>query len=372
MQRREHSLLSPSLGTSRFLTSLHFGTAGRGEKVYLQASLHADELPGMLVLHHLRRQLAEAERQGLLCGEIVLVPLANPIGLAQTLLHDQMGRFEFTSGENFNRHYTDFAPLVLERLAGRLNDCADHNRRQIRQAMAEVLASQRPRTELESLRHTLLTLAHDADIVLDLHCDFDAVVHLYTGTPLWEACEPLARYLGAEASLLALESGGLPFDETCSQTWWKLQARLGDHYPIPLGCLAVTVELRGEQSVSHDLARRDADALFAFLQQRGVIGGEAPPLPPLPRPATPLAGSESATAPHPGIIVFCKQPGDWVEIGDPLFEIIDPLNERESLVLSRVSGVLYAREHRRYATAGQWITKVAGSKPFKTGPLLGA
>jgi hypothetical protein len=42
------------------------------------------------------------------------------------------------------------------------------------------------------------------------------------------------------------------------------------------------------------------------------------------------------------------------------------------LVLSRVSGVLYARENRRFATAGQWITKVAGSKAFKTGNLLGA
>ena len=372
MQQREHCLLSPSLGTQRSLKSLHYGQPGSGEKVYLQASLHADELPGMLVLHHLRPLLAEAEAEGRIHGEIVVVPLANPIGLAQTLLHDQMGRFEFSSGENFNRNYTDFAPLIQGRLRERLTGDPLHNRLLVRQAIAEVLAGQKPKTELESLRHTLLTLAYDADVVLDLHCDFDAVVHLYTGTPLWEQCEPLARYLGAEATLLAFESGGLPFDETCSQTWWKLQMLLEEQFPIPLGCLSVTVELRGEQSVGHDWARQDAAAIFAFLQHRGVIDDEPPPLPPLKREATPLAGSESACAPHPGIIVFRKQPGDWVEIGDPLFEIIDPLNERESLVLSRVSGVLYAREHRRYATTGQWITKVAGSKPYKTGHLLGA
>jgi predicted deacylase len=372
MQVREHRLVSPAPGTQRFLKSHHFGAPGEGEKIYLQASLHADELPGMLVLHHLQPLLAAAEAEGRIHGEIVLVPVANPIGLAQTLMHDQMGRFDFASGENFNRHHIDFAPQIQQRLQQRLTQDETHNTLLIRQAMAEALAGFKASTELQSLRQTLMSLAFDADVVLDLHCDFEAVVHLYTGTPLWPQCEPLARYLGAEATLLAYESGGQPFDEACSQTWWKLQASLGEEFPIPLGCLSVTVELRGEQSVSHEWAQQDAQGIFAFLQHRGVIDGDVPPLPELKRGATPLAGSESACAPHPGVIVFCKQPGDWVEIGDPLFEIIDPLNQRESLVLSRVSGVLYARENRRFATAGQWITKVAGSKAFKTGHLLGA
>ena len=88
MQVREHRLVSPAPGTQRFLKSHHFGTPGEGEKIYLQASLHADELPGMLVLHHLQPLLAAAEAEGRIHGEIVLVPVANPIGLAQTLLHD--------------------------------------------------------------------------------------------------------------------------------------------------------------------------------------------------------------------------------------------------------------------------------------------
>jgi predicted deacylase len=39
----------------------------------------------------------------LLQGEVVLVPVANPIGLAQRLDHKPMGRFEFDTSENFNR-----------------------------------------------------------------------------------------------------------------------------------------------------------------------------------------------------------------------------------------------------------------------------
>ena len=107
MQIHKHPLLSPAPGTQRELVSLHYGELGNGPKAYIQASLHADELPGMLVAHHLRAKLDALEAAGRLKGEIVLVPMANPIGLSQFLLHNQQGRFETTTGENFNRHYPD-------------------------------------------------------------------------------------------------------------------------------------------------------------------------------------------------------------------------------------------------------------------------
>lgn len=62
MQIVKHPLLSPAPGTQRELVSLHYGTVGsEAGKAYIQASLHADELPGMLTAHHLRRQLAALE-----------------------------------------------------------------------------------------------------------------------------------------------------------------------------------------------------------------------------------------------------------------------------------------------------------------------
>ena len=77
--------------------------------MYVQASLHAEELPGMLAAFHLRALLDQAEAAGRLRGEVVLVPVANPIGLAQRIDHKPMGRFELDSSENFNRHYPDLA-----------------------------------------------------------------------------------------------------------------------------------------------------------------------------------------------------------------------------------------------------------------------
>ena len=62
MQRIDHPLLSSSLGSHKTLTSFHFGSTGHAPKIYLQASLHAEELPGMLVAHHLRAMLEAAKR----------------------------------------------------------------------------------------------------------------------------------------------------------------------------------------------------------------------------------------------------------------------------------------------------------------------
>ena len=78
MQIQKHLLLSPAPGTQRELLSLHYGQPGSGLKAYLQASLHADEMPGMLVAHHLRSKLDALEAAGLIQGEIILVPMANP------------------------------------------------------------------------------------------------------------------------------------------------------------------------------------------------------------------------------------------------------------------------------------------------------
>lgn len=95
---REHHDLP---GSPHRLTVLRFGAAGTGagKKAYLQAGLHADEFPGMLVLRILAGHLAEAEAHGGVHGEILLVPQANPIGLAQTATSFVSGRIETGTGK---------------------------------------------------------------------------------------------------------------------------------------------------------------------------------------------------------------------------------------------------------------------------------
>jgi hypothetical protein len=108
-----------------------------------------------------------------------------------------------------------------------------------------------------------------------------------------------------------------------------------------------------------------------FLTLSGLVAGDPSPPPPLKRPATPLAGSESLTAPAAGVIAFLRQPGDWIAAGDTVAEVIDPLSGETHAVKASVDGVLYAREIRHYATPGFRFAKVAGAKAFRTGKLLG-
>lgn len=376
MQRIDHPLLSPSLGSHKTLTSFHFGTPGSGRKIYIQASLHAEELPGMLVAHHLRPLFAALEAAGQIQGEIVLVPVANPIGLAQRLDHKPMGRFELDTSENFNRHYPDLAAAVEPVVIKQLVDDASTNVGLVRRAMRDYLQQWTPATELQSLRKTLLLLAHDADFMLDLHCDCEGVLHFYTEEACWPQMQELAHFLGAEAILLAKSSGNRPIDECLSGAWWQLADRLkasGLDVPLPQGCCSTTIELRGELDVSHAWAQKDAKAIVAWLQHKGVLAcTAAPAVPAALCLATPLAGSETLKAPSPGIVVFAAEVGQHLQVGDLLAEVIDPINNTTQRITAGVAGVFYARIRDRYITAGGELGKIAGAKAFRSGELLGA
>jgi len=372
MKTVHHALTRNTPGVSIELQSLHFGTPGQGRKATLQAALHADEIPGLLVAHHLRERLAALEAEGRIVGEIVLVPVANPIGLTQRVLQAVEGRFELASGENFNRHYADLFDAVAAQVDGRLTADAAHNVATIRAALREAAAALPERSALESLRRTLLSLSIDADIVLDLHCDSQAVLHLYTETSVWPQVEPLARLLGCEAALLAEVSGDHPFDEACSTIWPRLAARFGAATPIPSACVAVTVELRGEADVAHEFAERDAQALIGYLAWQGVIAG-APASLPAPRcEATPLAGSMPVSAPHGGVVVYMREVGTTVTAGERLADLIEPMTGLVTPLLSPVDGVFYARETRRFVPAGTSVLRVAGREALRQGNLLTA
>jgi predicted deacylase len=376
MQRIDHPLVSPSLGSFKTLSSFHFGKPGLGPKIYIQASLHAEELPGMLVAHHLRALLEAADVAGHLQCEVVLVPVANPIGLAQRLDHKPMGRFELDTSENFNRCYPDLAAAVAPAVLDQLGADAQANVTTIRQAMGDYLNHWQPTTELQSLRRTLLQLAHDADYMLDLHCDCEAVLHFYTEETCWPGMAALAHCLGAQAILLAKSSGNRPIDECLSGVWWQLADRLkasGQNVALPQACCSTTIELRGELDVRHDLAQTDAQAIVNWMRHIGALSDQAATAVPAPRcQATPLAGSETLRAPSAGMVVFAAEPGQVLAVGNLVAEVIDPIANQTHRVTAGVAGVLYARIRDRYVTSGGELGKIAGAVAFRSGELLGA
>jgi predicted deacylase len=364
----EQPLPAACMGNVRTLKILRYGRRDDGKKAYIQAGLHADEAPGYLVMHHLMDRLDRLDARDAVNGEIVLVPAANPIGVAQWRDEVLHGRFDFFNSINFNRCHPDITAQVAERIKDRLQGTAEANVALIRSAAGEIIAARTPQDEADALKHRLLSLCYDADVVLDLHCDHQAVLHVYIGTPLWPQASDLSAQLGATVTLLAADSGVTPFDEACSRLWWRL-AKQFQGFPIPPACLAATVELRGMADLDHRRAAADADNILCFLQRRGWIRGTAPELPELRGAATPLTGVEQVKAPTAGVVVFFKEPGDRVAAGDVVAEVVDPLapaaGQRVRPVRAATDGILFARSIDRFARPGRIIAKIAGQTALK-------
>ena len=370
MQATKHAISTEDSPASFELTSFHYGTPGSGKKVYIQASLHADEVPAMLVAQFLRRELDRLDEEGRIRGEVILVPAANPLGLQQMIQGAPFGRYDLSTGVNFNRAYKHVADEIKLAVAGRLGQDAQANVALIREHARQSVAAWSPLDNAGALKKTLLGMAIDADFVLDLHCDNEAVMHLYCGVPLAGEVMPLAALLGARAVLVAHESGGEPFDEACSRLWWDLAAHFGPDVPIPPACVAITVELRGENDVNYDYAARDAHALLQYLARQGVLDVAADPLPEPQCAPTPLEGVEPLAAPHSGVLVFLKKLGDEVRAGEAVADLVNPVSGKVSTLCAGRDGVLFASTAHRHLLRGMHVCKIAGSAPFRSGSLL--
>jgi len=370
------ALLPSSPGTARHIAIYRYGGTGDGPKVYVQASLHANELPAMLVAQHLIGLLDEAETAGRITGEIVVVPVANPIGLGQGVDGVHLGRYELATGRNFNRGFFDHAEALAERVKDRLGADAAGNVCLIRREWAALVAERAPGSELASLRQHLMSRALAADIVLDLHSADDALMHLYFGAARWPDGADLSAELGSVATLLAADSGGEPFDEVFGNIWAKLRALLGGDSPIPDATMSATVECRGHADVSDELAAGDAQALLRFLMRRGVVAGDPGKLPAPRCDATPLDAVDILTAPVGGCLVYKVALGARVRDGDIIAEVVDPLAEdpsrRRTAIRTTTDGILYQRKLLRQVRPGQSCGKVAGTKPLpsRQGVLL--
>lgn len=371
MQRTDHLLPSQSPGSQRTLSSWHFGTAGAHPRVYIQAGLHADELPGLLVAHQLRQKLEALEQAGKMAGEIVLVPVANPIGLNQLSMGIHQGRFDAGSGRNFNRGFPDLVDKAAQLLQGQLSDNAVDNLAQVRSALQRALEATAVTTEFDVLQKTLFALALDADVVLDLHCDSEAALHLYVHTEQLEMASALAGYLGASATLHMPEQGGQSFDDACTRQWWQLKQQF-DGTPIPFACFAATVELRGQADVDVVQAAADADGLIRFLGWRGVIKGDTAAPPALLYPATALNCTEVLAAPFGGVVVYHGAVGRLVRAGEALADIIDPLSGVSHTLHASDDGMYYARVAHRFAHTGAELCYIAGRHHKRSDKLLSA
>jgi predicted deacylase len=311
------------------------GTDAKAPSVYLQAALHANELPGTALLHFLIGRLRQAEEEGAILGDITVVPQANPIGLAQSHFGEMQGRFDLGSRTNFNRD----VPLI---------------------ALAEretLLSDLDGRNAAERLKRTLLHMALGADLVLDLHCDDESVQYAYIDEAFWPEASDLAAALDMRAVFLS-DGESSAFEEAVA---YAFKHQGGEKLKSVPGRLSVTVELRGRRDVYPDMAKADAEGIWRFLVGRGVVADPQVAPTAFTGAAVPLDNIEMVRAPEPGTVLFHRDIGDAVSRGDLLATLICRPGETDGTVEVRAShdGLVATRTSVRYARRGEDLMKIA-------------
>ncbi|WP_298608941.1 succinylglutamate desuccinylase/aspartoacylase family protein [uncultured Thiothrix sp.] len=369
MEKITHKIYGDSPGKQTELVCFKLGSEQAGRKVYLQAALHADEQPGILVLHHLLKLLKQAEEQGLLTAQFVVFPMVNPLGMGDIGFRQHQGRYDRASGVNFNRNWPDLFKAVGTQVAAQLTDNAQQNIQIVRSALKAWLAKQQPITALQQQRHIVLQAAFDADFVLDLHCDNEALPHIFTVPQSAAVMQDLSDWMGAAATLFAEDSGGYSFDEVWSTLWLDLAKAYPDK-PLPLACHSATLEYRGQFDTFDELNQDDAERLYAFLQSQGLIGGDLIRSRPSVTPTgTDLAATEMTRVQQAGLLAYKVQLGDVVKKGDVLADLIaldgeGALMERIP-VLAGTDGVIISRNINKYVWPGCSVAKIVGKEKLE-------
>lgn len=316
------------------------GSDPSAPRVYIQAGLHADERPGVAAMHYLILMLQKAESEGRLLGSLTLVPHANPIGAAQHMYGEHMGRFSTGTRVNFNRDF----PVPGE-----------DGIRQLDIAGSATFAERR-------LKSRLLDLADECPIVLDLHCDDEGVQYIYAPERLWPEMADLAACLDCEAALLWNAGSDRAFEEAAYEQM-VAKARDGDLS----GHCVTTVELRGQNDVNPALAVKDAEGIYRFLQGRGVVAPDTRPAPVLRKNfvGKPIRHVDMVLAPVGGTILFHVAPGDRVEAGQMVAEVIaDPGREGGIVAIhAPQAGFVLTRRIRRFIRMGDNLLKIIGDQP---------
>ena len=124
-------------------------------------------------------------------------------------------------------------------------------------------------------RIALARRAYDADLVVDLHCDDEALPYMMAPDALWDEAKRFAADVGVHSLQPNGDSNGAHcFDECFAEPWQALHKEFGAR--VPLACQAFTFEMGGVLDVDPKQAQRYAQGFLRYLRRIGCIEGAAP------------------------------------------------------------------------------------------------
>jgi predicted deacylase len=304
----------------------------RGPDVYIQANMHGAEVQGNAVIFQLLEQLKTLE----LNGSITLVPYANPVACNHKNGEYTLGRFDPITGVNWNRMYHFDENIIEPFTQAYLTESAVEIERAFKALMLDQISQKLNHniygiTTGQRIAFQLQRLAHQADIVLDLHTGPISSKHLYCP----EYAQASAKYFDIPHVLFIPNGFDGALDEATFCPWWCLQlkfAELGRDFPITKtdanqGKDAVikesfTVELGSQEQIDLDVAHDDALGILSYLQYQGVINSHDYHPKVMIRYSCMLEHYKALYSPMGGMVDYLAEFGQPLAAGEPLARIL--------------------------------------------------
>lgn len=301
--------------------------------VYIQANMHGAEVQGNAVIFQLLELFKDCQIQ----ANITLVPYANPIACNHKNGEYTLGRFDPITGVNWNRMY-HFDEEIIEPFVEQYLDASEE---EIKANFEQVLLDQIENkldhniwglTTGQRIAYQLQRMAHQADIVLDLHTGPISSKHLYCP----EYAISSANYFDIPHTILIPNDFDGAMDEATFCPWWSLQQAFelaGRNFIMGEGAFAkesFTVELGSQEQINLVEAHQDAMSILSYLQHKGVIAdnNDSAILPKnfLPQQMTRYAcflkDYKALYSPMGGMVDYLAEFGKPLAAGEPLARIL--------------------------------------------------
>jgi predicted deacylase len=348
------------------------GTDSKAPKTYIQANVHGAETQGNAVIYQLIQYLSKNPPK----GSVTLVPQANPFASNYKLGEGTYGRFDPSTGDNWNRVYFPAtinneqarkyqSQINIEEFVQQHKDLPwDEIKLLFKDSLKKffkelkIERSQRGLRTSERMALSLQELATDADIVLDLHTGPEAVRYLYAPDYTKES----ACYFGIPHVLIMPTDFAGAMDEASFHPWVQLQNELknqGQDFPIEFD--SYTVELGGEETISLKDSRSDAEGILNYLTFKGALEGEAKK--PEGLKACLLSDYKAFFSEQAGLVNFIVSPGEIISKGQVVCEILsfknlktpDDLERCVTPILAHEDGILVFHATSSSAHQGQEV-----------------
>ncbi len=288
--------------------------------VYIQANMHGAEVQGNAVIYQLLEQLKHLA----ILGDVTLVPYANPVGCNHKNGEYTLGRFDPITGVNWNRMYHNNPDLVALAVANGSGASDEDIEVAFKQALLSDITDQLDHnifglTTGQRIAYQLQKLAHQADLVLDLHTGPISSKHLYCP----EYAKASASFFNIEHTLLIPNVFDGALDEATFCPWWSLTEAFAAHgREVNFNKESFTVELGSQEQIDLDVALEDANSILSYLQHKGVIAGDSFVPDEMTRYACYLKDYKAFYSPMGGMVDYLAVFGEPLSAGEPLARIL--------------------------------------------------